>query len=254
MTEAVVAALLTVFVLFCRVGACLMVLPGFASRQLPARVRLLIAMAYTFALAPLIGSEFFGLVLKSSFPALLKLIVAEIEVGLMIGICGRIFFLALEFTGSMIATLVGYGGTPGISLEETEPGSTLTSMITLTATVLVFVSDLPIELLRALMASYQVLDVQSQGFDSGMALKAIVEVSSKVFLLAVQIGSPFILYSILVNLLFSLANKLMPQVPIYFVSIPFVISGGLALLVLAAPDMLMIFMQSFKQWMLSGSP
>jgi flagellar biosynthetic protein FliR len=43
---------LATFLLFCRIGACLMVMPGFSSPRVPMRVRLFVAIAVTLALAP----------------------------------------------------------------------------------------------------------------------------------------------------------------------------------------------------------
>ena len=45
---------LGVFVLFCRIGGCLMLAPGFSNTQIPVQVRLFIALAATLALAPLL--------------------------------------------------------------------------------------------------------------------------------------------------------------------------------------------------------
>ena len=45
---------LLVFLLFCRIGGCLMLMPGISSARVPAQVRLFIALAVTLALAPLL--------------------------------------------------------------------------------------------------------------------------------------------------------------------------------------------------------
>ena len=42
----------SVFILFCRIGGCLMITPGFSSPRLPVRPRLFIALTLTLALAP----------------------------------------------------------------------------------------------------------------------------------------------------------------------------------------------------------
>src|SRR5690606_31883263 len=47
-------AVLSTFLLFCRIGGCLMLMPGFASPRVPAQIRLFIAIAVTLALAPLL--------------------------------------------------------------------------------------------------------------------------------------------------------------------------------------------------------
>jgi flagellar biosynthesis protein FliR len=45
---------LLAFLAFCRIGGCLMLMPGFSSSRVPVHVRLFIAVALTLALAPLL--------------------------------------------------------------------------------------------------------------------------------------------------------------------------------------------------------
>ena len=47
-------SVLAIFIVFCRVGACLMLVPGFSSINIPVQVRLFIAIVTSFALAPLV--------------------------------------------------------------------------------------------------------------------------------------------------------------------------------------------------------
>ncbi|MCI0600218.1 MAG: flagellar biosynthetic protein FliR, partial [Beijerinckiaceae bacterium] len=50
-------AVLGAFVLFCRIGGCLMLMPGFSSSRIPVSVRLFIAFSVTLALTPLLSRE-----------------------------------------------------------------------------------------------------------------------------------------------------------------------------------------------------
>ena len=42
------------FLLFCRIGGCLMLAPGFSMSQIPMQIRLFIALAVTLSLTPLL--------------------------------------------------------------------------------------------------------------------------------------------------------------------------------------------------------
>ena len=55
-------------------------------------------------------------------------------------------------------------------------------------------------------------------------------------MVVIRLGSPFIAYAILVNLAIGFVNKLTPQIPVYFISLPFVIAGGLHPSVFRDPD------------------
>ena len=54
MTPSAPETVLLVFLVFCRIGGCLMLMPGFSSPRVPVQVRLFIAIAVTLALTPLL--------------------------------------------------------------------------------------------------------------------------------------------------------------------------------------------------------
>ena len=47
-------SVLAVFAAFCRIGGCIMVLPGFSSFRVPLQIRLFLALAVSMALTPLL--------------------------------------------------------------------------------------------------------------------------------------------------------------------------------------------------------
>ena len=57
MTAEASHAVFTAFLVFCRVGACLMLLPGIGGRHLPVQVRLFLAVAISLAFTPLLRGE-----------------------------------------------------------------------------------------------------------------------------------------------------------------------------------------------------
>jgi flagellar biosynthetic protein FliR len=63
--------------------------------------------------------------------------------------------------------------------------------------------------------------------------------------MVLRLGSPFVAYAILVNLTIGFVNKLVPQIPVYFISLPFVIAGGLIIIYFGAGSMLALFADSF---------
>ena len=81
--------ILTVFLLFCRIGGCLMLMPGFSSSRVPVQVRLFIAVAVTLALSPILLPTV-NVVLPNIEPAaVLSLILSETLTGALIGLIGR---------------------------------------------------------------------------------------------------------------------------------------------------------------------
>ena len=226
-------------------------MPGLSSARIPTRVRLFVALAVTLSLSPIL-LERFTVDLKNQQPAMtLWWILSETLTGLLIGLLGRIFFLALQTLITGIAMAIGFSSIPGTPIEETEPMSALGSLIMMVATALIFISDLQWEVLRGLIASYSRIP-PGQSFGAQSALVEIVDQTTTAFVLALRISSPFIIYSIIVNLAVSLANKLTPSISVYFLATPFILAGGLLILYFIFNEFTLLFMTGFVSWLTRG--
>jgi flagellar biosynthetic protein FliR len=228
-----------------------MLMPGFSSPRIAPQIRLFLGFALTLVLAPLLLPEVQGAVEHLPPDRLAVLIVSEIMIGAMIGILGQLFFMALETIGTAATMAIGYGPIPGTSIEDSQPQPALVSLLTMSAVILLFVTGQYWEVLRGLTASYAAMPV-AKLFSAEVALSRVTSVLADAFLLALRIASPFIIYAVVVNFAIGLTNKLTPQIPVYFISLPFVLGGGLLLLYFTAPEMLHLFMDGFASWLLRG--
>ena len=242
---------LLVFLAFCRIGGCLMLMPGFSSSRVPVNVRLFIAIAVTLALSPLLVPILQAAVPQVPTPTVIVLLISETIIGALIGVMGRMFFLALQFMATAAAMYIGFGNMPGAPVEDVEPLPAFATLITLTATLLFFLTDQHWEVLRALLASYAALPI-TEPFALDFSLAKLTDATSNAFILALQISSPFIVYALIVNLMVGLANKLVPQIPVYFIATPFVLAGGFVILYLTIGESLRLFMMGFMGWLAAG--
>lgn len=242
--------LIPTFIIFCRVGGCFMFIPGMSSGRVPVRFRLYIAIAFSLSMAPLIVPEY----LKNYGPVegarLVELIVNESLIGASIGLTIRIFMAALEFMGAAMAMFIGLGTLPGISTAD-DPMPSLAAFISAVAVLLFFLLDLHLEVIRGLAFSYKFVPVGT-AFDMREGVQRLATALSKAFYLVLQISGPFVAYGLMVNLLFGLVNKMVPQIPAYFISIPFLVFGGLIAFYFLFPEMLGIFFFHFSRFIAEG--
>jgi flagellar biosynthetic protein FliR len=73
------------------------------------------------------------------------------------------------------------------------------------------------------------------------------------FLLVLRLAMPFLIYAVIVNLAIGLANKMSPQIPVYFISMPFVVGGGLVVFAMLGPDMVSLFSDAASDAVRSGA-
>lgn len=240
---------LAAIIVFCRIGGCFMVMPGFSSARLPMRVRLLLVVVLVIPLM----AHVWDMVLPSmsrDLHTLVALVVTELATGVFIGLIARIFLLALSFIGTAIATTIGLAGLGGMSIDDAEPQAALGALISLSAIMLLFTLDFHHDMIRALVDSYHVFPVGAV-LSPRPLLVELVDRLSEAFVIVLRFGSPFIAYAIIANVTVGLLNKLTPQIPIYFVSLPFVIAGGLGLFYFAIPVMLSLFGDAFSDFVVT---
>lgn len=238
--------IIAVFLIYCRIGACLMIVPGFGSARISAHIRLFIALAVSLAVSPLLLKQVVSAIPDATPATMVLLIAAELLIGLTIGFIGRVFLAALQTLGTFAAMSMNFSPMAGMPIDGGEPVPALVNLMTMTAVVLVFLSGLHWQMIAGLIDSYQVVP-PAMIFSIQDSLVQATDALQEAFLLALRICSPFVIYAVVVNLSLGLANKLTPQIPIYFIAMPFVIAGGLFLVMFIFGEMMGIFIDHFSQ-------
>ncbi|MCX7685964.1 MAG: flagellar biosynthetic protein FliR [Acetobacteraceae bacterium] len=224
--------------LFARVGAAAMLLPGLGEAEVPATIRLAVALALTLLLLPVVSPS---LPPVPGQPAeLLRLILLETLVGLWLGGLARLLVLALAVAGQAVALMLGLASVlvqdPGLG----QGGTALSRLSGLAAAVLVLSSGLYALPVAALAGSYAVLPA-GDPLPPGLAAESLAAAGTESLALALRLAAPFVLAAVLFNLALGLLARLAPQVQVYFVAVPAQILGGLALLGLVAAPLLALF-------------
>ena len=241
---------LSAFVVFCRIGGCLLVIPGFSSPRVPMRARLFVAIGIALALTPLLLPEVQPVVTGATPVRLFATIASESLKGVLIGLLGRLFFVALETMAMATSFSIGLTSVFG-PMEDDESMPSIVSLVSLVAVLLVFVTDLHWEIFRGLAASYVVLPVD-QAFDPRVGLVQLTDEATKTFLFTLRIASPFLVFSVVANFAIGLINKLVPQIPVTFIATPFLLAGGLAILYFTIRPALELFTDAFGAFLKGG--
>ena len=239
----------SVLLLFCRIGACLMIAPGVGNTQIPMQIRLFVAIAVTLALTPMLIGQ--AKVAGLDPIAMTRDVALELLVGGLIGTLARLFFSALETLAFAAATMLGLANPFGVQVDQGQQAPPLATLLSLGATALIFVADFHWQIVIAIMDSYRTLPFGAT-FESRRSLSDMGAVLGQSFLIAARVASPFFLYSVVVNFAFALINRVTPSIAIFFIAPPFIAAGGLVMLYFAVRGEIGEFMAAFSQWLGSG--
>jgi len=233
--------------IFCRVGTMLMLLPGYSSVRVPSQIRLFLALAFSFAISPLIAVAIPAPTADQPL-AFARVAMSELILGGFLGLQVRIAFEALHFVATLIAQSIGYAGLGGPGLaDEGEQGAAFVSLVTMIATVLLFAANLHVRMLLVLVDSYRVLP-PGDPLNMQPAVDMLMRRMGETLLLSLRLASPFVVVSILINLCIALINRVSPVIPSFFIAQPLLLFLGLLLFLIAAPDFFDQFTQALAAW------
>ncbi|MEZ2222477.1 flagellar biosynthetic protein FliR [Rhizobium sp. RCC_161_2] len=235
--------ILALFLAFCRIGGCVMVLPGFSSGRVPPQIRLLLSAALSMAILPLLWNTIYPEVSKSS-ATYISLIFTETVIGLMYGMMARLYTLGLQFAGTVISMLIGYNAPGGMDIVEESNETALTSMISFCGLMILFILDFHHYVLQAMVESYSVIPFGGH-VDVRASLISVTDTLATTTFIMLRLASPFLLYGLMFQISIGFINKLAPQIPIYFISTPYLLMGGLFMLYLSIAAMISQFSGAF---------
>ena len=223
---------------FARIAACLTTMPALGGARVAVRARLMLAFALAAAITPLVPPT----PLPDRAPTLALALGGEMAVGGALGLLARVHYAALRFAGSVAAASVGFQPLGGVAVEGAEPDGALTALLSLAALMVLFAADAHHLIVRALIDTFEAWP-PGDGMASRAGLTALTDALVSAWRTALSLAAPFLVYGLVVQLSLGLVNKLAPAVPLYFVGLPLLIAGGLVLLALGAPDVLLVHLE-----------
>lgn len=214
-------ALMTIFA---RIGSAIFLMPGLGDPQVLRRTRLLIALALSLLLMPLIAED---LPPRPTEPLrLFLLLLGEVVIGIFAGLVMRFLLTALDIAGYMISHYASLNAAQVFNPSLESQGSLVGAFLTTLGLVLIFTSGLHHLMIQAIVNSYDLMPPGEMLMVQDMA-NALARTLSTSFRLGVQMSAPMIVVGSMFFLGMGILARLMPQMPVFFVMIPmkFVISA-----------------------------
>lgn len=232
------------FLVFARLGTALIFMPAFGEVQIPVRARLSFAVVMCAALLPVTPVQ--GVVPADPLDAFVML-AAEVTIGLWIGLTARILLSALQFAGFQAGQVSGLANAFGPSFGSFEGATMVATLMLISAVALIFITDTHHIILRALLSSYVV-------FRPGEVMLSdmtdqILKAGGQSLYIGTAVAAPFFVMGVVLNLGMGLANRMMPQLPVFFVAASLLIGAGLLILAVSMPSILDFFISQFREWL-----
>jgi flagellar biosynthetic protein FliR len=228
---------------FARVGAMVMLMPGIGDAAIPPRIRLAFSLLLALVLTPVVAGA------VGPPPATVGIlagrVIHELVVGLMIGAILRIFVSSLFTAGEVMSIQTTLGFAQTANPAQAQPSSALSSFLAMTGIVLIMTTDLHHLFIGAIAHSYQLFPFTRPAPTADAAALAVQTVASS-FALGIQLAAPVIVFSLVFNIATGLIGRVMPQFQIFFVASPLAVLFGLSIFAVSLGGMGMIWVDHYR--------
>lgn len=224
------------FAIFLRIGAAMALLPAVGEQSVPQRIRLGLAIVFSIIVLPFVAVE-----IEPTLPegiAWVGFLASETAVGLTLGVSLRLFVLALQTAGSMIAQSTSLSQIFGGASPDPQPA--IGHLLLISGLALTVTLGLHVRIAELFIVSYSIFPVGS-GISGAELAKWGIDHIAAMFRLAFSIAAPFLITSLIYNLALGAINRAMPQLMVSFVGAPAITAGGLVLLFVASPIILTVW-------------
>jgi flagellar biosynthetic protein FliR len=215
---------------FARMAAIIMLIPGFGETFVPARIRLSLALLLALLLFPVVGASVPAIPVNVSGVA--GAVIKETLIGLMIGTILRIFMTSLAAAGEIVSIQTTLGFAQTANPTQAAPSTTLGTFLGLMGLVLIMTTNLHHLFLSAIVRSYTIFPF-TKAIQVADANALAIQTVSKSFALGLQLAAPVVAFSLIFNVATGLVGRVMPQFQVFFVASPLMVLLGLSIFALS---------------------
>ena len=231
--------------IFARLAAILMLLPGFGEPAVPARVRLAFALLVTAVLAPGLASQI-GALPASAWGAA-GLVGIEILIGTIIGGAARLLMGALATAGQIMGLESGLAFAQTADPTMTQSGVAFGVFLGLLGVTMIFATDLHHLFIAGMVKSYSLFQA-GQMPSLGDAAELALETTTTSFRIGAQIAAPMVLGGLIFRLGLGALSRLIPNIQVFFVALPLQVLGAFMLMALGLSAGMLVWLDSVERF------
>lgn len=247
MQEVISLEIYSFIFIFFRLGSAIVFMPVFRTGYISERVRLCIGLSISLVLVPFLQKDI--IVPPNTFSEFMQYSFFEITYGAFLGLFMQILFYAINFFGSLASTATGFANAQFFNPSTQTQSLVIEAFVSILALTLVLILDIHHTMISAVIDSYKVFP-----FGSPLPLEDMSFFFSQMiadsFVVGFKLASPFIAFILIFYSCMGMFSRLMPQLNIFFLSIPLQIYFGLALLFITIPVIIMWFLEHFETGLL----
>jgi flagellar biosynthesis protein FliR len=228
--------------LYIRFSALFVFLPIFSHLSIPARVKALLAFYFTI----MFYSTIPALPLPNGFIELALMILSEILLGLFVGIILQIVLAIVAYAGEQISFIMGFTMASVMDPQTQTSTPLMSSFLSLIALMVLLALDMHHWMIEFMHNTLQSIGLGAF-YPNDSMVEQILNEFGILFVVGFSIAFPILALSLLVDIIFGMLMKTMPQFNLLVIGFPIKIGVSLVVLTAVLTSMMIVFQEEFER-------
>ncbi len=226
--------------LYIRFSALFVFLPIFSHLSIPARVKALLAFYFTI----MFYSQIPPIALPENFLVLTLMILSELFMGMLVGLILQVIIAAVAYAGEQISFIMGFTMASVMDPQTQTATPLMSSFLSLIALMILLALDV-----HHWMIEFMHYSLTSVGlgtfYPTASVMEFIVAEFATLFIIGFSISFPILALSLLVDIIFGMLMKTMPQFNLLVIGFPIKIAVAFTVLMAVLTSMMILFQEEF---------
>ena len=215
---------------FTRLSAMLMTLPIFSYPMISGRTRVMLAFVLTVIIGSILNMETIPPI--TNLWMLTGLMAKEVVIGMIIGFGGRLIFEGFSIAGGIVGLQMGMGIAYVMDPTSREHIPIITQFWLPMMILFLLLMDGHHFFIETLFGNFQMIPL-GMGELSPKAGESIVRGGSRIYDIGIRFAAPSIAFLLLVDAGVGFMARTMPQLNVFFITLPLKIMSGLIILIVS---------------------
>ena len=211
-----------------RISGLLVSAPFFSTFRIPNMIKIFFAAFISFIIYPVVAAKT-TIVLPHSMPQLTILLLLEFAIGFLIGFVTDFLFQSIRMAGSIVSIQMGLSMADILDPSTGERTAVISTSYIYLATLVFFAIGAQNWLFEALYRSFFAMPIGLAGVLNGNLVQEVLLLSGQIFQIGFGLIIPIFSVLLVCDILLGLLSKMLPQMNIFMVSLPFKVYTGLLL-------------------------
>jgi len=215
---------------FGRISTMSLTMPIIGFGSVPPRVRIYFSFILTLIIAPMLSGQF--TTVYHSFIALGVDVIREVTIGMFIGFGARLVFEGFSVAGSFIGLQMGMAIMNVFDPTSSEHQPIISSFWLLIIITFFLVTNSHYLLIATLFENFKLVHLGGASLNPALG-RTIVRGGSLIYELALRFAAPTMIFLLTLDIIIAFMARVMPQLNIFFISLPLKIGAGIFLLIVS---------------------